>query len=54
MPSRGSSNVAREVIYDFGMNNGDDVEYYLLKAPRVVGVDANPGLCAEVRKRFAD
>jgi FkbM family methyltransferase len=41
------------VIYDFGMNNGDDVAYYLLKADRVVGVDANPELCREVRTRFA-
>jgi FkbM family methyltransferase len=40
------------VIYDFGMNNGDDVEYYLLKGPRVVGVEANRSLCEEVRKRF--
>lgn len=42
------------VIYDFGMNNGDDVEYYLLKADRVVGVEANRSLCDLVRNRFAD
>lgn len=41
------------VIYDFGMNNGDDVEYYLMKADRVVGIDANPALCDQVRKRFS-
>lgn len=41
------------VIYDFGMNNGDDVEYYLLKALKVVGVEANPKLCREVEQRFA-
>lgn len=41
------------VIYDFGMNNGDDVEYYLLKADRVVGVEANPFLCDFVLKRFS-
>ncbi|MFL6851726.1 MAG: FkbM family methyltransferase [Sphingomicrobium sp.] len=40
------------VIYDFGMNNGDDVEYYLLKAGRVVGVEANAGLCELVEHRF--
>ncbi len=39
-------------IYDFGMNNGDDVEYYLLKSERVVGVEANPALCDSVRERF--
>lgn len=42
------------VIYDFGMNNGDDVEYYLLKAARVVGVDANRSLCELVERRFAE
>ncbi|WP_395624161.1 FkbM family methyltransferase [Sphingomonas daechungensis] len=41
------------VIYDFGMNNGDDVEYYLLKADKVVGVEANPALCKAVEERFA-
>lgn len=41
-------------IYDFGMNNGDDVEYYLLKGGKVVGVDANRSLCEYVEQRFAD
>src|ERR1044071_1951480 len=41
------------VIYDFGMNNGDDVEYYLLKADRVVAVEANSALCDEAARRFA-
>lgn len=42
-----------DVIYDFGMNNGDDVDYYLRKGMRVVGVEANPELCNLVEKRFA-
>ena len=42
----------KSVIYDFGRNNGDDVEYYLLEADKVVGVEANPILCDEVRRRF--
>ena len=41
------------VIYDFGMNNGDDVEYYLLKAQRVVAVEANSALCEEATRRFS-
>jgi len=45
--------VSGAVIYDFGMNNGDDVEYYLLKAARVVAVEANPALCAGASRRFA-
>jgi FkbM family methyltransferase len=44
----------QKVIYDFGMNNGDDVEYYLLKGARVVGVEANRSLCELVGCRFAD
>lgn len=43
-----------DVIYDFGMNNGDDVEYYLLKASKVVGVEANPALCRQVERRFEE
>ena len=41
------------VIYDFGMNNGDDVEYYLLKCDRVVAVEANSALCEMASERFA-
>jgi FkbM family methyltransferase len=32
---------------------GDDVEYYLAKGCRVVGVDANPALCEAAAKRFS-
>jgi len=45
--------MGRGVIYDFGMNNGDDLEYYLLKGERVVGVEANKSLCASVKRRFS-
>ena len=40
------------VIYDFGMNNGDDVAYYLKKDVRIVGVEANKALCDQVCRRF--
>jgi FkbM family methyltransferase len=42
-----------KVIYDFGANNGDDIPYYLLKAERVVAVEANPVLVDVIRRRFA-
>lgn len=45
--------MSQGIIYDFGMNNGDDVEYYLLKSERVVGVEANSALCELVERRFA-
>lgn len=44
----------RKVIYDIGMHNGDDTEYYLKKGFRVVAVEANPLLCEAARKRFAE
>ena len=44
----------QKIIYDFGMNNGDDLAYYLKKGTKVVGVEANPELCTLAEKRFAD
>jgi FkbM family methyltransferase len=46
--------IESQVIYDFGMNNGDDVEYYLKKGFRVVGVEANQKLCELAAERFAE
>jgi FkbM family methyltransferase len=40
------------IIYDLGANNGDDIEYYLLKADVVVAVEANPFLCSQIRRKF--
>lgn len=42
------------VIYDIGANNGDDIPYYLMRADKVVSVEANPVLCEGIRSRFAD
>jgi FkbM family methyltransferase len=42
-----------KTIYDFGMYNGDDTEYYLRKGFNVVGIEANPWLCDQCEKRFA-
>ncbi|MFO0017589.1 MAG: FkbM family methyltransferase [Synechococcaceae cyanobacterium] len=41
-----------KVIYDIGANNGDDIQYYLKKADRVVAVEANPSLCDIIRTKF--
>jgi FkbM family methyltransferase len=41
------------VIYDFGSNNGDDLPYYLLRADKVVAVEANPSLCDQIVSRFS-
>jgi hypothetical protein len=42
------------LIYDVGMHNGDDTEYYLLKGADVVGIEANPALLPGLRSRFAE
>ena len=42
-----------ELVFDIGMNTGDDTAYYLHLGYRVVGVDANPLRAADCLQRFA-
>jgi FkbM family methyltransferase len=42
----------RKLVFDVGMNNGDDTAYYLSQGYRVVGIEANPALAEQVAKRF--
>ena len=42
-----------KLIYDVGVENGDDSAYYLTRADKVVGVEANPVAAANLRRRFA-
>lgn len=44
---------ARPLVFDLGMNNGDDAAHYLRCGCDVVAVEANPDLCAAARRRFA-
>ncbi len=37
-----------DLIYDIGMHKGEDTKYYLQKGYRVVAVEANPALVAQV------
>ena len=53
MPHSASPPETPRIIYDLGANNGDDIPYYLLKADKVVAVEANPALAAGIRERFA-
>ncbi len=41
------------IVYDFGANTGQDVEYYLLKADRVIAVEANPQLCQVISTNYS-
>ena len=42
-----------DLIYDVGMNNGDDTAYYLARGFRVIAIEANPILADAGAKRFA-
>jgi len=42
-----------DLIFDLGMNDGGDTDFYLRKGFRVVAVEPNPSLCADARRRFA-
>ena len=42
-----------DVIYDVGMNNGDDTAYYLSLGFRTVAIEANPELVKYAKARFA-
>jgi FkbM family methyltransferase len=41
------------LVFDLGMNNGDDTAFYLSRGFEVVALDANPSLCAAAKHRFA-
>jgi FkbM family methyltransferase len=41
------------LVFDLGMNNGDDTAYYLRRGYDVVAVEANPALCEHAGRRFA-
>lgn len=42
----------KKIIYDLGANNGNNIEYYLLKSDLIIAVEANPRLCDFIRKKF--
>jgi FkbM family methyltransferase len=43
----------RRIVYDVGLHDGQDTEFYLKKGFRVVAVDANPAVVGAARERFA-
>lgn len=43
----------KDLVYDVGMNNGDDTAYYLARGYRVVAVEADPTLVEDARSRFS-
>jgi FkbM family methyltransferase len=43
----------RPIVYDVGMNAGEDIPYYVKKGYRVVGIEANPDLAQQVSEQYA-
>ncbi len=41
------------LIFDLGMNNGDDSAYYLSRGFKVLAIEANPALCVSAARRFS-
>jgi FkbM family methyltransferase len=55
MAGMGSANrTDGDLVFDIGLNNGDDTAYYLDLGYRVVAVEANPLLTAQCAVRFED
>jgi len=48
-----SLELRRDLIFDVGMNDGRDTEYYLHRGFRVVAVEANPVLCQAAARNFS-
>lgn len=44
--------MVNDLIFDVGVNNGDDTAYYLERGYRVVGVEANPRFIEHANHRF--
>jgi FkbM family methyltransferase len=42
------------IIYDIGANRGSNIPYYLLKADKVIAVEANPALASLMKQSFAE
>jgi FkbM family methyltransferase len=41
------------LVFDIGMHQGEDTEFYLSRGCNVVGIEANPLLVSQLREKFA-
>jgi FkbM family methyltransferase len=53
-PTLSNSNPTSDLIFDVGAHKGQDSDFYLKLGYRVVAIEANPILAADLRKRFSD
>ncbi len=51
-PTEDIANHKDQLVFDIGLNNGEDTAYYLHLGYRVLGVEANPLLAAQCVRRF--
>jgi len=47
-----SSQIAKDLVYDVGLHNGDDTAFYLHQGFRVIAIDADPRAAAAAKQRF--
>jgi FkbM family methyltransferase len=47
-------NVVSNLVYDVGLHDGTDTEYYLHKGYNVIAIDANPNLIKKAEKKYED
>lgn len=52
-PSSGKVKLQQDLVYDVGMHRGEDAAFYLAKGFKVVGIEANPELCQQVKQRLS-
>src|SRR3989441_8132891 len=51
-PTPREQTMERDLVFDIGVNSGEDTAQYLRRGFRVVGVDANPEMVALCEQRF--
>jgi FkbM family methyltransferase len=44
--------MANQIIFDFGSNVGQNLEYFLSRSDKVIAVEANPSCCKEISEKF--
>ena len=44
----------KKLIFDIGCNQGQNFEYFLKKSDYIIGIEANPKLCKEIRGNFSN
>lgn len=46
-------NVTKDLVYDIGLHDGKDTDYYLHKGYKVIAVDANPVMIKRAEKHYS-